>query len=123
MEGKIKVYISSFEGISALDYVDTKSMGHPCVTSRDSGDLFTEYKHLPKGSLNGYLTENQIKAVDLVDKFCEQKGLEYEVVDISHLSFIAKMKILFKRIKSPTIVFRGKRIEGVPTKEDLEALI
>jgi len=120
---KIKVYVSSFKGVSTLDYVDVKSMGHPCVTSRHGENIFLQFKHLPKGSLDGYLTENQIKVLDAVTKFCRENGLEYEVVDITSLNFAGKMKLVFKGIKAPTVSFKGKRIEGMPAKEDLKALI
>lgn len=122
MKEKIKVYVSGFE-ISTLDYVDKDSMGHPCVTSRHGENIFTGFKHLPKKSWNGYLTDDQMKAIDVVGEFCEENGLEYEVVDITNMSFVSKMKFMFKGIKAPTISFRGKKIEGVPTKEDLKALI
>ena len=122
MEEKIKVYVSGFE-ISTLDYVDKDSMGHPCVTSRHGENIFTGVKHLPKGSWDGYLTDDQMKAIDVVGEFCEESGLEYEVVDIANVSFVSKMKFMFKGMKAPTISFRGKKIEGVPTKEDLKALI
>jgi hypothetical protein len=121
LEEKIRVYVSGFE-ISALDYVDKDSMGHPCVTSRHGENIFTGFKHLPKGSWNGYLTDDQMKAIDVVGEFCEENGLEYEVVDISTMSFVSKMKLMFKGIKAPTIIFRGEKIEGVPTKEDLKVL-
>jgi len=117
---KIKVYISSLKGIPTLDYVDKDSMGHPCVTSRH--DICSGLKDLPKGSWDGYLTEDQRKAVDVVNEFCEENGLEYEIVDIENLSSLGKMKLLFKGIKAPTIILKGKKIEGVPTKEDLKVL-
>jgi len=122
LEKKIKVYVSSCE-ISTLDYVDKDSMGHPCVTSRHGENIFTGFKHLPKGSWDGYLADDQMKAVDVVDEFCKENGLEYEVVDITNVSFASKMKFMFKGMKAPTISFEGKKIEGVPTKEDLKALI
>lgn len=78
MEKKIKVYVSSYE-ISTLDYVDAGSMGHPYITTRDAESMFTEYKHLPKGSLDGYLTDDEMKAIDVVGEFCEENGLECEV--------------------------------------------
>ena len=122
MEKKIKVYVSSLE-ISTLDYVDKESMGHPCVTSRQGENIFTGFKHLPKGSWDGYLTDDQMKAIDVVGEFCKENGLEYEVVDIAKVSFVSKMKLVFKGMKAPTISFEGKKIEGIPTKEDLKTLI
>ena len=121
MEEKIRVYVSGFR-ILPLDYVDAGSMGHPCVTTRNAESMFTEYQHLPKGSLNGYLTDDQIKAIDVVSEFCEDNGLECEVVDIAKMSFVSKMKLMFKGIKAPAATFKGEKIEGVPTKKDLEVL-
>ena len=120
---KIKVYVSSFKGVSTLDYVDTKSMGHPCVTSRHGENIFSQFKHLPEGTLEGYLTENQIKVLDAVSEFCREHRLEYEVIDITSLNFAGKMKLVIKGIKAPTVSFEGKRIEGVLAEEDLKALI
>ena len=123
MENKLKVYVYSLKGISTLDFVDKDSVGHPCVTSRHGDDVFSGFKHLPTGSWDGCLTDEQIKVFDTVDEFCKENGLEYEIVDIANLSFISKMKLMFKGIKAPTISFKGKKIEGVPTKADLKALI
>lgn len=118
---KMKVYVSSFD-ISTIDYVDQKSMGHPCVTSRHSENIYTGLKHLPRGYWDGYLTEDQMKAVDVVCEFCEENSIEYEIVDIENLSSLSKMKLMLKGIKAPTVSFRGKKIEGVPSKEDLRTL-
>lgn len=121
MGDRIKVYISSFN-ISTLDYVDQKSMGHPCVTSRHGENIFAGFKHLPKGFWDGYLTENQRKAVEVIHEFCEESGLEYEIIDIENLSSLGKMRLMFKGIKAPTTIFKGEMIEGVPSKEHLRAL-
>jgi len=123
LKDKIKVYVYSLKGISTLDFVDKNSMGHPCVTSRHGDNIFSGFKHLPTGSWGGYLTDEQIKVLDVVNEFCKENGLEYEIVDITNLSFISKMKLVFKGIKAPTISFKGKKIEGVPTNTDLKALI
>lgn len=39
------------------------------------------------------------------------------------LTFISKMMLMFKGMKAPTVSFEGKKIEGIPTKEDLKTLI
>lgn len=122
MQDRIRVYVSSFE-ISTFDYVDKESIGHPCVTSRHGEDIFAKFKHLSERSWDGYLSDNQLKAVNMVDEFCKENGLEYEVVDIASMSFVSRMKFMFKGIKAPTISFEGKKIDGVPTKEDLRVLI
>lgn len=123
MREKIKVYVCSLTGISTLDFVDKDSIGHPCVTSRHGEDVFSGFKHLPAGSWDGYLTDEQVKVVDVVSEFCRENGLEYEIVDVTSLSSIGKMKLVFKGIKAPTVSFGGRKIEGVPTREDLKALI
>ena len=122
MGDKIKVYVCSFKGISTLDFVDKDSMGHGCVTSRPD-EFFSGFKHLPTGSWDGYLTDKQIKVLDVVSEFCKENGLEYEIVDMTNLGFISSTKLVFKRIRAPTVSFKGKKIEGVPTKEDLKVLI
>lgn len=123
MEDKIKVYVSSLKEISTIDFVDKDSMGHPCVTSRHGENIFSGFKHLPTGSWDGYLPDEQIKVLDVINEFCKENALEYEVVDVTNLSSMNKMKLVFKGIKTPTISFKGKKIEGVPTKEDLKVLI
>jgi len=122
LKKKITIYVSSFE-ISTLDYVDKHSMGHPCVTSHHGENVFTEFKNLPGKSWDGYLADDQMKAVGIVSEFCKENGLEYEVVDIRNTSFASKMKLMFKGIKAPTISLDGEKIKGIPTKKDLRALI
>jgi len=123
LEDKIKVYICSFKELSTFDYVDKESMGHPCVTTRKAENIYTGFKHLPIGSWNGILPANQIKVLDIIDEFCKENGLEYEIVDVASLGTVSKMRLMLKGIKAPTIIFKEKRIEGLPTKEDLKALI
>ena len=44
-------------------------------------------------------------------------------MDVADLSFLSKMKLLFNGIKAPAISFKGKKIEGWATKEELDVLI
>ena len=122
MDDKIKVFVCSFKEVSTLDYVDKDSMGHPCVTSRHGENIFSRFKYLPSGSWYGYLPDGQIKVLDVVSKFCEENGLEYEIVDVANLGVAGKMKLVFKGIKAPMVAYKGRKIEGVPTKEDLKVL-
>jgi len=122
VKDKVQVYVSSFE-ISTLDYVDKDSMGHPCVTARHGENIFIGLKHVPQGLIDGYLTEDQLETIDVVGQFCEINGLQCEIVNMTNLGWLRKMKLVLQGIKAPTTIFRGKRIEGPPAKEDLEALI
>jgi len=42
---------------------------------------------------------------------------------LANVGLIAKMKFYLKGWKTPVITFRGKIIKGLPTKEELEALL
>ena len=108
MNDKVKVYVCGLKEVSTLDFVDDKSMGHPCVTSRAGENIYSGFRHLPSGSWNGCLSEDQRKTVNIVREFCEENGLEYEVVDVTNLGFTSKMNLVFKRIRTPTITFKGK---------------
>jgi hypothetical protein len=124
LEDKIRVYVCSLKGISTLDFADKGSMGHPCAVEDGGADrVFSGFKNLPVGSWDGCLSEDQIRVVDTVREFCQENQLEYEIVDVANSRFTGKMKFAFKGIRAPAIVFKGKKIEGVPTKEDLEVLI
>jgi len=124
LRDKIRVYVCSMKGISTLSFVDRESIGHPCATGDgDTSRIFSGFKHLPTGSWNGCLSENQRKMLDTVREFCQENDLEYEVIDVADAGVKSMMKLVFKGIKAPAIVFRGKKIEGVPTKEDLKVLI
>ena len=63
-----------------------------------------------------------MKILDVVDEFCRENALEYEVVDVAGLGFSKKMRLVLNRIKAPAVSFKGKTIEGIPTKDDLKAL-
>ena len=67
MKDKLIIYVCSLKGLSALDYVDKDSMSHPCVTSRHSTDIFTDFKHYP-GSI-GILSGDQTKMIEIVTGF------------------------------------------------------
>ena len=124
MRDKVKVYVCSMNGISTVDFVDRESMAHACaVRDGKTNRVFDGLKHLPAGSWDGNLLDDQRRTVDVVREFCEENELEYEIVDIANLKLTNKMKLVFKGIKAPTIIFREKKIEGVPTKEDLQVLI
>ncbi len=120
LKDKIKIYVCSLKGISPLDYVDKESIGHPCVTSRNRNDVFSGYRHYP-GSGDGYLPENQRGIVDSVVEFCQLNHLDYKIVDVSNLSLIKKVKLVLKGIKAPAVTFKGKKIEGMPTENNLKS--
>ncbi len=121
MRNRVGVYVCSIKGISALNYIAKESIGHPCVTSEHSDEVFSGFKHFP-GSDSESLPTHQRGIVDMIIKLCEENNLEYEVVDVANLGFMGKVKLLFKRIAAPSIVFEDKKIVE-PTEEDVKALL
>jgi len=115
---KIKVYVNSVQP-SSLDYIDMKSVEHPCSQAGDRA--FEGMKYLP-AHLSGFLSDEEIKAIGLVKRFCEETGLEFEVVDLASRTSITKMKFILKGRKTPAVEFKGEIIEA-PTKEKLEAFL
>lgn len=116
---RIKVYVNSIEP-SACHYVDMHSLEHPCSQAGESA--FEGLRHLPARS-SGFLSDNETEAINLVEQFSRQKGLEFETVDLRNAGLIAKMKFYLKGWKTPAIVFRGRTITGLPTREELKALL
>lgn len=116
---KITVYVNTIEP-SACNYVDMKSIEHPC--SQAGERAFEGLKNLPARS-SGFLSDEEIKAVNLVQQFSRENGLEFETMDLANVGLIAKMKFYLKGWKTPVITFRGKIIKGLPTKEELEPLL
>ena len=116
---KIRVYINSIEP-SARDYVDMESIQHPC--SQAGERAFQGLKDLPARS-SGFLSDEEIKAVNLVEQISRENGLESEIIDLANKGLIAKMKFFLKGWKTPVITFKGESIKGLPTKEELEAML
>ncbi|UCH32296.1 MAG: hypothetical protein JSV05_02650 [Candidatus Bathyarchaeota archaeon] len=121
MNEKVKIYVCTLDGVSAFDYVDKESIGHPCVTSRHAEDLFTEWKHFP-GS-NGVLPQDQKDFVNTVAGFCKKNAIEYEIIDMAKLGLMGKMKLALKGLKAPVITYGKTKINGLPKEENLKALL
>lgn len=105
---------------SARDYVDMDSIQHPC--SQAGERAFEGLRDLPARS-SGFLSDEEKKAVDLVDQFSRENELDFEIIDLANKGLIAKMKFFLKGWKTPVITFKGETIEGFATKEELEALL
>jgi len=116
---KIRVYVNSIVP-STRDYVDMESICHPCS---QAGERALEgLQDLPARS-SGFLSDEEVKAVDLVEQFSAENGFESEIIDLANKGLITKMKFHLKGWKTPVITFKGETIKGLPTKEELEALL
>lgn len=116
---KIRVYVNSIEP-SACDYVDMHSLEHPC--SQAGERAFEGLEHLPAKS-SGFLSDEEIKTVSLVEQFSRENKLEFETIDLANTGLITKMKFYLKGWKTPVITFKGKTITGFLKKEELEAML
>ncbi len=68
---KIRVYVNSVAP-AAVDYVDMKSVEHPC--SQAGERAFEGMKNLPPRS-SGFLSDEERKAIEIVEQFCREKAL------------------------------------------------
>lgn len=116
---KIRVYVNSVNP-SACDYVDMHSLEHPC--SQAGEKAFEGMKDLPAKS-SGFLSDEEIKTVSLVEQFSRQNKLDFETIDLTNTGLITKMKFYLKGWKTPVITFKGKTITGFPTREELEVML
>jgi len=116
---KIRVYVNSIEP-SAVDYIDMKSIAHPC--SRAGDRAFEGLKNLP-GHSSGFISEEEKKTIDLVERFSRENGLEYEIIDLANAGATTQLRFIVKGWKVPIISFGKETIKGLPTKEQLESMM
>ena len=118
---KIKVFICSVK-ISTLNFVDKEGAQHACAQAGSSA--FDDLKHYPGPMDERYISVEEKKAMATVEAFCEEHGLEFEVVDFAELGFLTKLRLKRKGIKDfPTVLYGEKSFCGIPTEEDLEKLV
>lgn len=116
---KIRVYVNSVAP-AAVDYVDMKSIEHPC--SQAGERAFEGMKDLPAHS-SGFLSDEDRKTIKIVEQFCREKALEYEIVDLAYARATTQLKFILKRWKVPIISSGNKIVKGPPTKQQLESLL
>jgi hypothetical protein len=58
-----------------------------------------------------------------VEDFCKNNGLEYNIVDLGIMSFLARLRLRMKGVNVPAICCGEKIICGVPSEEDLKKLL
>jgi len=58
-----------------------------------------------------------------IDNFCKNKALEYEVVDVGNMSFLARLGLRMKGVKTPAICSGEKMLCGIPSDEEVKKLL
>ena len=117
---KIKIYVNSVEP-TALDFADVLSLGHAC--DHPGERISSGMQHAPKGLHNGYISDRERDAIDAVDRFSKESGLEYEIIDLAKAGHMTRLMFVMKGWKVPVIRIGRKTISDLPTKEQLEALL
>ena len=116
---RIKVYINSVE-LSTLDFADPLSLGHPC--DQPGERISSGIKHMPKHS-SGFISDEEKKAMDLVEQISRENGLNYEIIDLARAGSMTRLKFVLKGWKVPVISIENETIIGLPTKEQLESIL
>jgi len=117
--GRIKIYINSVEP-TALDFVDVLSLGHTC--DHPGERISSGMQHAPKG-LSDFVSDEERKTIDLVDRFSKENGLEYEIIDLAKAGQLTRLMFVVKGWKVPVVRIGRKTIRGLPSKEQLESLV
>jgi len=119
---KLKVYVQSLE-ISAGGFVDREGTMHSFCAPGLRAATFQGIEHLVGLFGNHCLSEEEREFLMRIDDFCKNNGLKYEVVDLRRASLSAKFRLRMKGIKTPTISFKEKVLQGIPSDEDLKKLL
>lgn len=116
----VKVYVHSHE-FPTVGIVDKEGAMHACANAQ--AIAFQELGRLAGLFGNRYLSDEEREFLRLVEDFCNGNRLEYEIIDLGTLSFLAKMKLRLKGVKTPAICCEGKTVCGIAHGEDLKELL
>jgi hypothetical protein len=125
---RLKVYVHSFE-VPTVGFIDKQRAidkeGHKGVDycAQAQTTAFQGLAHHAGVFGKRYLSDEDRDVLMRIDGYCKDNALEYEVVDVGSLGFLAKLGLRMKGIKTPTICKGGKTLCGVPSDEDLRKLI
>lgn len=118
---KIKVYVCSL-AVATANFVDKEGAVHACAKAGSSA--FSGLKHYPGSMDNRYLSDEEKKAIVVVEDFCNRHYREFETIDVATVGFLTKLKLKAKGLMNfPAIVFKEKVVHGVPTEERLKELL
>lgn len=116
---KIKVYIKTVE-VSALDFANVTTLGHQCDSPGER--ISSGMQHMPRDT-RGLISDEERKAIDFLEQFSEENGLDYEIIDLTKAGRMTKLKFIMKGWKVPVINVGNETILGLPTKEQLESIL
>jgi len=112
---KIELFIHTKEHIQR----DTPSTEHMQEAHRHL--IFRENENLIS-SINNWLSENDIKAKEIVEEFAKSQHLELVIYD--RYRFWDNVRAIFKGIKTtPTVILGEHKLKGNFSQEQLEELL
>lgn len=116
---KLKVYIHSSE-IPTVGFVDKEGAMHACAQAQKTAFQGLEQRSSLFG--NRYLCDEDREVLMRVEDFCKNNGLEYNIVDLGNMSFLARLRLRMKGVNAPAICCGEKILYGFPSEEDLKKL-
>lgn len=117
---KLKVYVHSFE-VPTVGFIDKEGAMHACAQAQKTA--FQGLEHHADLFGKRYLSDEDREVLMRIDNFCKNNALEYEVVDVGRLSFLAKLGLRKKGIRTPAICVGEKTLCGIPSDEDMKKFL
>jgi hypothetical protein len=117
---KLKVYVSSFE-VPTVGFIDKEGAMHACAQAQKTA--FQGLEHHAGLFGQRFLPDEDREVLMRIENFCKNNALEYEVVDVGSMSFLAKLALRRKGIKTPAVCAGEKTRCGIPSDEDMKKLL
>ncbi len=116
---KLRVYVSSND-VPTTGFVDKEGAMHACAQAQKTA---FQGLHDHAGLFgNRALTEEESKLVIRINEFCNENGLELEIIDLATLNILDKLKHRIKGIRNPATCYGERMFQGIPDNEDLKKL-
>jgi len=119
---KLKVYVHSFE-VPTVGFVDKEGAMHACGAAQAHANAFQGLAQNAGLFGKRYLPDEDREVLMRIEVYCRNNALEYEVVDVGGMGFLAKLGLRMKGIKTPAICSGDKTLCGIPPDEDIRKLL
>ena len=106
--------------VSALDFANVLTLGHACDSPGER--ISSGVQHMPR-DISGFISDEERKAIDLVEQFSKENGLDYEIIDLAKAGRKTQLNFIMKGWKVPVISIGNETITRLPTKEELASLL
>jgi len=119
---KLRVYIRSFE-VPTVGFVDKEGAMHACGAALAHANAFQGLERHAGLFGDRCLSDEDRDVLMRVESFCKNNRLEYEVVDVGKMSFLAKLGLRRKGIRTPAVCAGEKTLCGIVSDEDMNRLL